>query len=620
METATMRHETLQGRAHVHPPPPPPPYPYMDPTDPYTALMPPPPASMGRVHMHHQHSQPSSYALSPVPVYIQPTPRGHPERYAYSTHQYLPAMDPMTSRMMMEQQMLYQPILPPYANTLVHPYHHSHEMGNREHTRMATTVHQRRNPAFVTPQLHTSQNSSRPESRVEMEPYYGEEEVMHQLSHPRTRHVPQTASHTPHSRIPPAEQNPSIVPPQPISSNEQSRYHQQAVYCQERAHPPKARSPLLTQSREREITTVTSTPATYPPAQPKRTTQPAVKRPKDNPPPSSPHLPRNPPSEKRSRHESPTIPTRRPWKNKRVRYTREPDPPRPQVWDLVSDDTTSDQSVGNFAKSGITTGAYDSTAWSQLPQSMKVMNLPYPYRPPEVRCDPTPKRTHVPTAEQQNAAAPEEQKDQLVNRDAAPTSHTTTIPADDRTAPNVNKPPPIPHAPLPGQLSMQTTPPPSHRVDSETAVLPSGGAAGMIDMSVQTQHGEQNDTEAQMHQVVSLREAAAHVSQGPPQEEEGEEETSLLAASINKIRKLEEIMQILPHICEPLHSALSRSNFAAEVPKNWFYVTLTNLYEAADRVPTARLRREDPYLVRCFLEADVNLLIRDARVNGSHVR
>ena len=98
------------------------------------------------------------------------------------------------------------------------------------------------------------------------------------------------------------------------------------------------------------------------------------------------------------------------------------------------------------------------------------------------------------------------------------------------------------------------------------------------------------------------------------------EETSILAASLDKIRRLEEIMQILPYICEPLQSALSSSEYITQVPKNWFYVTFTPLYDATDRAYAARARLEDPCLLHRFIEADINILLRDPRVNGGHVR
>ena len=106
----------------------------------------------------------------------------------------------------------------------------------------------------------------------------------------------------------------------------------------------------------------------------------------------------------------------------------------------------------------------------------------------------------------------------------------------------------------------------------------------------------------------------------PPQADSPSQETSLLDASSRKILRLGEVMQILPYLCETLHSAVCISAYNAEIPKNWLFVAFTNLYESTDRAHNPRLRREDPNLLRRFLEADVNISLRDPRVNGGHIR
>ena len=60
------------------------------------------------------------------------------------------------------------------------------------------------------------------------------------------------------------------------------------------------------------------------------------------------------------------------------------------------------------------------------------------------------------------------------------------------------------------------------------------------------------DNADQTHQEDLQQETSPRVTT-PPQE------GTLLEASVHRIRRMEEIMQILPYLCEPLHSAYSMS-------------------------------------------------------------
>ena len=68
-------------------------------------------------------------------------------------------------------------------------------------------------------------------------------------------------------------------------------------------------------------------------------------------------------------------------------------------------------------------------------------------------------------------------------------------------------------------------------------------------------------------------------------------------------------------IPDPLRSTIAESPVAALIPLTWFEILPNNQYTAAGRDFAATLKTEHPTLLRRFIEADLNLLARDPRLD-----
>ena len=382
-------------------------------------------------------------------------------------------------------------------------------------------------------------------------------------------------------------------------------------------HPLQLNSQCTAEPRPRRV----APPTSRPPAQPKsiqQQVQPLTM--KRLPLPQRDQPMSSNPGKRLIRDREPTSPARE-RKIRKTQCANKPPPSSSQHWEVLSD-TTSTETAGEYGKHGVATGKYDPSAWNQLPKSMKTIEMFHPYQPPSTQQAPSVRRTHGPLPASEIAAS----------------NPTDRAPPSENTQPQLN-----PSGSTPIQQGKSSSARPSTRDQGATRqMLPSAPES-----SLQTQEcGDDNpDPVGPTLPIVSQRQFAPDLAdQGTDERDdadmEGYEEVrtddpqldpatqadlppparTLLEASINRIRGLEEIMQILPYICEPLHSALSRSAFNTQIPKNWFYVTLTQTYDHTDRAQTTRLRGEDPNLLTRFLEADVNILLRDPRVNGGHIR
>ena len=79
----------------------------------------------------------------------------------------------------------------------------------------------------------------------------------------------------------------------------------------------------------------------------------------------------------------------------------------------------------------------------------------------------------------------------------------------------------------------------------------------------------------------------------------------------------ERIMELgcfLPQVTGPIRSAVQSSPLAPWLPANWFNVTTAPLSAGTDREFTPKFLRYDPDLLRCFLEADINMLCLDRAI------
>ena len=71
------------------------------------------------------------------------------------------------------------------------------------------------------------------------------------------------------------------------------------------------------------------------------------------------------------------------------------------------------------------------------------------------------------------------------------------------------------------------------------------------------------------------------------------------------------LRQLLRMIPEPLSSAISYSPYSLRIPEGWFHVTLARVYPRRDQFFAGQMWTHDPVLLRHFVRADTNILLRD---------
>ena len=87
-----------------------------------------------------------------------------------------------------------------------------------------------------------------------------------------------------------------------------------------------------------------------------------------------------------------------------------------------------------------------------------------------------------------------------------------------------------------------------------------------------------------------------------------------------RIHRLHRLGQYTPALLEPLRTTVMTTPYLVEIPSRWFYMSLSDIYGSEERTFTNYLRTEQPSLITAFLTADFNLLLRDRRTNGMHLR
>ena len=76
-------------------------------------------------------------------------------------------------------------------------------------------------------------------------------------------------------------------------------------------------------------------------------------------------------------------------------------------------------------------------------------------------------------------------------------------------------------------------------------------------------------------------------------------------------------LQGLPRMLpEFLSSAISRSQYSLYFPEGWFHTTLARVYRKRDHFFTGQMWTHDPLLLKHFVQADINVLLRDEAISA----